>query len=69
MTTATRVNCVLFATPDGNRCAVTVNGEPKGDIVRIAGTQWAYDHDGLHVAGAHMDVRRAIKAHYDGGAQ
>ena len=68
MTTLPRVNCVLFSTPNGQHSNVTVNGAPKGDIQRVDGTQWEYQHDCLDLTGSYMDIRRQISAHYAGQA-
>ena len=68
MTTLPYVNCVLFSTPNGQHSNVTVNGVPKGDIQRVSGTQWEYQHGCLELAGSYMDVCRRISAHYAGQA-
>ena len=52
-----------FGTTDGRKVNVFINDRPAGAIRFYQGTTWTYDHHGLSLVGAQLDIRQAIVRH------
>ena len=54
---------IQFGATDGRKADVFINNRPTGAIQFYQGTTWTYDHNGLSLVGAQLDIRKAIVRH------